>query len=246
VSDDGLRASRPAARQGLSVELVGIPGAGKSHLARTLTGALGGRGDAVLQPQLRLGPSVPPARRLVRKAVASVATALLSPVTTGRVVRGVALSRQPTSADLAERVVQWLVAQDALSTAARHDGVSIVDEGPIQALWSIGLRGDVEPVLAALDSSPGWRSPDLLVVVGVPPEVALSRLADRPSQHSRTQLLAEHERLGELQRGARLLDRLADWWSSSRPQGSGEVLVVSGTEQNTAGRDRLLERLSGR
>ncbi len=226
------------------MELVGIPGAGKSHLARHLADGLTARGVAAVEPQASLGPSVPAGRRLARKAVASGSATFAAPVTTARVVRSVVGSGQPTAAGLARRIVQWLVAQDATAKAARRDGVSIVDEGLIQALWSIGLRGDVEPVLAVLDRSRRWCSPDLLVVVTVPPELALSRLATRRSQHSRTQLLAAvDERLVELQRGARLLDRLADWWAGSSAPGAREVLVVSGAEDDATGRDQLLDRV---
>jgi thymidylate kinase len=244
VSDEADGADSRGLTQRFCVELVGLPGAGKSRLARTLTEGLTRRGISVTQPQASLGPSVPTGRRLARKAVASGATALAAPVTTARVVRGVVRSGQPTRADLAKRVVQWLVAQEAMARAARHAGPSIVDEGLVQALWSTGLRGDVEPVLAVLDRSRRWFSPDLLVVVTVPPELALSRLVARSSQHSRTQLLPEHERLVELERGARLLDRLVDWWGSGRANRSREVLVVNGTEDDAGGHTLLLERLS--
>jgi hypothetical protein len=223
----------------LSVELVGIPGAGKSHLASSVAAELSARGITVTQPQARLAPSVPAVRRLGRKTVACAATALTAPVTTARVVRGVVRSDQPRPSDVAGRIVQWLVAQDLTGRTAGWAGVSLMDEGLIQALWSIGVRGDVDPVLRVLDGSDRWHAPDLLVVVGVPPDLALSRLAARPSQHSRTQRLAEHARIAELERGAQLLDRLVQWWSASR-----DVLVVDGAADGAANSDLLAQRIS--
>jgi hypothetical protein len=221
-----------------SVELVGIPGAGKSHLAAAAAAELAARGIPVAQPQAQLGPSVPVGRRLARKSVTCAASALVSPGTTARVVRGIVRSHQPRQADVVGRLVQWLVAQDLTGRTARWAGVSLLDEGLVQALWSIGVRGNVEPVLRVLDTSARWHAPDLLVVVGVAPELALSRLAARPSRHSRTQRLAEHARLPELERGAELLDRLVQWWSASR-----DVLVLDGAAEGGTGAGLLADRV---
>jgi hypothetical protein len=230
-------------RRGLVVELVGIPGAGKSRRVRILAETLTRRGIAVAKPQARFDPSVPTGPRLARKTLASGAAALSAPATTVRVLNGLVRSRQPGPADIAGRAVQWLVAQDVLARAARRDGVSLVDEGLIQALWSTGLRGDVSPVLAALDGSARWHSPDLLVVVRVSPEIALARLSARASRHSRTQLLGQDEQLAELRRGAELLDRLVTWWSADAPD-SRQVLEVSGTDDGDVMAEPFLEQIA--
>jgi thymidylate kinase len=226
----------------LSVELVGIPGSGKSRRARKLTERLGDRGVTVGQPQAPLAPAVPTVRRLARKARACGATVVTEPGTAARVGLGVLRSGQPGAGQALGRVVQWLVAEDVAIRAARRPGVSIVDEGLVQALWSIGLRGDVRPVLAALDAAPRRAPADLLVVVRVPPELALARLAVRASRHSRTQLLDESERLAELERGARLLDELVVWWSGRWPDRS--VTTLDGAHDDAADHDVLLDRIS--
>ena len=231
-----------AAGPALVVELVGIPGSGKSRRARTLAERLRERGVDVGRPQAPLAPSVPTGRRLARKTVACGATAVTEPGTAVRVLRGVLRSGQPGPGEALGRLVQWFVAEDVAARAARRRGVSIVDEGLVQALWSIGLRGDVRPVLAALDAAPCRHPADLLVVVRVPPEVALTRLAGRASRHSRTQLLDEPERLAELERGARLLEDLVEWWSS-RPPGPRAVRTLDGTEDTAPDHDRLLDRI---
>ncbi|MBM7808966.1 thymidylate kinase [Geodermatophilus bullaregiensis] len=231
--------------RGLGVELAGIPGSGKSRRARALATRLTERGVVVTQPQARFAPSVPTARRVARKVRAVAGAAAGAPVATARLVGGVLRSAQPGPGDLAGRVVQVTVAQRVAARAAGETGVALVDEGLVQALWSIGLRGDVEPVLAALDAGPRRPTADLLVVVRVPPELALDRLAHRSSRHSRTQLLDERERLAELARGARLLDRLVEWWSGRAP-GSCEVLTLDGSADDGADHAALVDRICDR
>jgi hypothetical protein len=140
------------------------------------------------------------------------------------------------------RVVQVLVAQQVAALAADIAGVSLVDEGLVQALWSIGLRGDVGRVLATLESWPRRRTADVLVVLRVPPEVALGRLTVRTSRHSRTQLLPEPARLAELERGDRLLGDLVTWWSAQPPTGR-QVCVVTQPEEDGDERALLVDRL---
>ncbi|MGY1681900.1 hypothetical protein [Geodermatophilus sp. SYSU D01176] len=226
----------------LTVELAGIPGSGKSRLGRTLAEDLAQRDVVVRQPQAAVAPSVPTARRLARKAVACGAAALADPAGTGRVVAAIARSHPTRRADVAGRVVQWLVAEGIAARAAHRPGVSIVDEGLVQSLWSIGVRGDVDPVLTTLERTGRGRRADLLVTISVPPELALDRLLRRTSRHSRTQLLDEHEALGELRRGAALLDRLVEWWAN-RPGAGHEVVVVTGTEECGSDRGELLNRV---
>ena len=208
-----------------SVELAGIPGSGKSRRARKLVELLADRGVAVGQPQAPLAPTVPTGRRLARKARACGATLVTAPGTAARVVLGILRSGQPGAGQALGRIVQWLVTEDVGARAARRPGVSIVDEGLVQALWSIGLRGDVRPVLTALDAAPRRTPADLLVVVRLPPEVALARLAVRASRHSRTQGCSTRPNASpNWSGGPHLLDELVVWWSGRWPDRSVTTL----------------------
>lgn len=242
MSGAARRPEPPRAGRSLTVELAGIPGSGKSRLARGLVHGLGERGIRVAQLQVPMDPSVPAVRRLVRKAAACAGTTAATPGHTARLVRAVLASGQPSRGEAVARVVQVLVAQQVAALAARTAGVSLVDEGLVQALWSIGLRGDVGPVLAALHSWPRGRPADVLVVLRVPLEVALARLTARTSRHSRTQLLPEAARLAELERGDRLLGELVTWWSA-RPPAGRQVCVVRQPEEDGDERALLVDRL---
>jgi hypothetical protein len=202
----------PPHRRPVVVELAGLPGAGKSSTATALTRWLTDRGVPVLHPQRAFGPAVPVVPRVCRKLAVATTGTLRSPGLSARMARSLLRSGQPGTADVVARFVQWHVNQRVLRPATTPGA-----EGLIQSLWSIGLRGRVEPALEVLTASRRWRAPDVLVVVRTPPDVAEARLADRASRHSRTQQLPRSLRLAELERSAHLLDRLLAWWDGLGP-----------------------------
>jgi thymidylate kinase len=120
--------------------------------------------------------------------------------------------------------------------------VHILDEGVVQSLWSVGVRGDVDPVQEALQAPGAAPTADVLVLLSVPPEVAAERLLARTSRHSRLQQLAAEDALATIQRGEKLLDRLVQWWTT-RPGVPGELFVVRGTEEDGDDRSQLVQRV---
>ena len=134
--------------------------------------------------------------------------------------------------DALARWVAWTSTQRLAREAERAAGVAVLDEGVLQAIWSIGLRSDVHPVLRLLEQDrAGWTAPGLVLVVDAPVDVVERRLARRRSQHSRTQRLAPSERARELRRGRELLDLLADWWEST--SGPAAPLLRLGDDHST-------------
>jgi hypothetical protein len=210
-------------------------------LGRSLAAGIAAQGLTVSGPDLSMAPSADTTRRLARKAVAAVSVAASRPVLTTRMAHAALRSGQPGLADVAGRFVQWQVAQSLLGGRPDDADVRIVDEGPVQCLWSLGLRGDVRPALDVLEGSGRWRSADLLVVVRVDPAVAAARLASRRSQHSRIQQLPAQQRMAELLRGEELLDRLVRWWvrATGRPD---RVVAADGTLTAVEHHGDLVER----
>ncbi len=209
------------------MELAGIPGSGKSRATALLAAELTRRQVVTRQPQSSMSPEVTAPRRLARKAWAAAVVALRRPALCLRLTDGLLRSGQGAAGAVA-RLLQWQVAQHALVHRGGRDAVSLVDEGLLQCLWSVGLRGDLTPVLSRLATARGVRRPDLLVVVHTPVDCALARLAARGSRHSRTQELAYGARLAELQHGERLLAGLVRWWVAAA--GPGRCVELDGSD----------------
>jgi hypothetical protein len=105
--------------------------------------------------------------------------------------------------------------------------VHLFDEGLLQALWSVGLRGDETPTLRVLEQRPGrYAMPDLVVAVHVSIDEIEDRLAARPSRHSRLQERRDPiARRREFARGAELVGSLAAWWEHIAP-GPGRLIEI--------------------
>lgn len=210
---------RPSDRQPTVVELCGLPGVGKTFVADRLAVALDEVGLAARHDDRGVGPDVPVVLRLGRKGRLVVSRVISQPTTTARALLRIA-TEQHGGRDAIARSVQWLVTQGLLEQARRGIGVRLLDEGLMQSLWSIGLRGGVDRLLDVLDTSGAWVEPDVVVAVEAPLGTVRRRLGARSSAHSRTQRLPEAEVLSELRRGEELLRRLLDWWHQRRgPEG---------------------------
>lgn len=197
------------------VEFCGLPGAGKT----SLSSAIGQEGDGLTlsRPTRGIAPDVPTGRRLSRKLGLIAAESIRRPVLEARLAHLIGRSGQPGMGEAVSRWVQWASTQALMSRARRAPGVHVFDEGVLQALWSLGLRGDPAAALRMLTGSVGrWSAPDLVIVLDPPVDLLVRRLRDRSSEHSRLQRLTDDVELhAELVRGRTLLDRLVAWWDET-------------------------------
>jgi len=189
------------------VELCGLPGAGKSTLARALVDVLATAGVEVAVLDTPISASVAPRVRAARRLGLASAAAARWPVHSARSAAWFASGRQ-SPADAASAWVQWL----AVQTIVHRSGgatLNLLEEGAVQTMWTALLRAPSPPPAgSAWASLPRSVLSDAVLLVDVPVETASARLARRRSQHSRTQLLAPDARRAELRMGRDLLEDL--------------------------------------
>jgi hypothetical protein len=222
------------------VELSGIPGAGKSYLARELVRVLASEGRVVDAPLDAVSPSLGTARRVVRKLGLAAVEAMRDPVAAARLVLAIARSGQPVR-DLVHRSQNWLVVRALLRRCRRRPGIHVFDQGLVQELCSIGLRGRWQECLDA--AAPGSRSlaADLIVRVVVPVPTATARLANRDGAQSRVEALEPAEQDRVLRWQAEQLDDIERAWLERYGDERGVRRIV--LDNDGASVDAAIERV---
>jgi len=187
------------------IELCGVPGAGKSSIARELVAELRGLGRDASLPLEDVSPRRRRSYRVGRKVGRAAMEVTRHPWTSVGAVRAVVRSGQPTQRDVAVRSLNWLVLRAAMRRARASVGFHVIDQGIIQELCSLGFCGDAQAAIDVADPGVGLLAPDVILVVDVDLELADQRLGSRPGRESRVEAdgldrrreLERHGRLGE-------------------------------------------------
>ena len=233
--------------QGMTVELFGLPGAGKSAATQQVLELLHDNGVTATPACARFAPEANAAARVARKVAFAGRAVRADPAGSVAVARALLDSRQRRAQDVPRRLLNWLAVQGLLHAASPPADVRILDEGVAQALWSIALWGNVDGLLALLSREPDtWRRPDLLVVLDAPCELAHSRLGGRAASHSRIDRITDPTaQLQELRRGRSLLREIVAWFVSVTSQAVLEVPVDAQLTPQLIGR-RIADAVSPR
>ena len=213
---------------GYVVEFCGLPGAGKSTLARAVVARLRLRGIATTDVMAQLGPDAARGARLRRKVVA-IGRATVEPGSVTLAARVALASEQIDARDRIARPANLLVVRHAVRRGRRRTGVHVLDQGPVQEWWSAALRANADRVrqFAARDPS---EVGDLLVRVDAPLDVLVERLGARNTRQSRLESVDALDRRRELERGEVLLDSLTDQLVHSPGVHTPDILRVDGLD----------------
>jgi hypothetical protein len=219
------------------VEFMGLPGAGKTTLAASLQDRLRARGTDCIDRRLVFADEKSPIERHLRRARFAILAMLRRPdllVTGARLVRR---SRQRSRRDAAK--VLWnlsCVLGFSLWYRNRRVGAVIVDQGLLQACWSIAFSGQAPvsfaPLLARVTSA---QTRFVLVVASG--DEADARLRQRKNGNTRL-TPARAGAAGDWPRAETALNRvLADLERLVSPERILRVDNRSPTDPATLGRD---------
>lgn len=208
------------------VEMLGLPGSGKTTLARETCLALQGRGVPASVVDEPISAAVPWARRVGRRTSAAARATLRRPCWSLTSAARITSVRQRSGRDTASALAQWLAVCDLAGRARAGAGIHLLEEGPLQTLWTLGLRSPGTVPARLLQAWPRAAAPDVVVVLDVPLEVIEARLRRRASKHSRSQQLPPELLTLELLRGRDLLAELTA--STSVP-----VVRLAGSDRTT-------------
>lgn len=171
---------------GLSVEFLGLPGAGKSGVSKRAAELIRDAGIPVVETAFDLTHKSGVLARRWRKAAYVAREILLHPRYSSRSVRAIVATRQRTASDLFGAVWNWLFVSNLLRRGRHVPGVHMLDEGIFQALWSVGFGASVEGLSSVTGGAgPLLPVPDVVVIVSARPSTVEQRLRSRGVRQSR-------------------------------------------------------------
>ena len=195
----------------LIVELTGLPGAGKTTIARLLPPALSSRGYRCGDRNLVRGRTFGQGRM----PYGDLARFYLSQGAVVRSTLRLGLARPPLHAARTREVLKLLFWSYRLQVARRTDNdVVVLDQGVLQQAWSTVARGDVRYGPAVREAVRSLMLaagvPFVLILVHTDVPLALERLQHRPTMRSTFDRMSVAEaapRLAVQQRGLASLFR---------------------------------------
>ena len=193
-------------RRAMLVEFAGLPGAGKSTLARGVTRILRQAGIPVEEA---LGGFAAKSRgvALLRKAAYVGREGLRRPRHAYRSALAICATEQRSVADAVRVFHNWLLVSSLMEERANAAGIRLFDQGVFQAVWSIGYSARAGALAQVVERlRPLLPRPDLVVLVEASTLTVKRRLTARPYGRSRLELSLDDQDL--FLRAAMLLEEL--------------------------------------
>lgn len=168
------------------IELVGLPGAGKSTMANSLTSRLDGSNIRYSNPIARVN-DMPALRRIPTKFGYSVLYSLSHPIWSSRSIISLQLPDLVTSPETRSVALNWLFVNGVRQWSRYASDMVILDQGPLQAYWSALLSEDprFRRVFDLILEEQYRSGRTLLVEVTASPDILRRRLAEREPRASR-------------------------------------------------------------
>ena len=170
---------------GIVIEFLGMPGVGKTTLARCLAEGLCARGHHAALVAMDSPVELSRPAKLIRHLGEVAPYLLRHPRRAWRATRLLQLFPQPTQLGALSRLRYWWRTAALAERAAAAAPVAILDQGSLQGLFSWALSSTA-PDPASLPAALRLvRRPQIVVIVSAPADTVRARLQERAFGHRR-------------------------------------------------------------
>ena len=168
------------------IEFLGLPGVGKSTLSHRAATALTSEHTHVTEPIRRIDNRSGP-HRVLSKARFAVEHHLRHPITALATTRSLRTVDPGSTIDCFRVAFNLHYVAGVMARARSTTGVTLLDQGLYQGVWSVGLRSPTEwpQLLDQLDNVLSKTAPDLVVLVEADTETVAERLCSREDGDTR-------------------------------------------------------------
>lgn len=187
----GTHTTDTGGRESVCIEFVGLPGVGKTTLSQTVATELTSRGISVSEPTRQIDTH-PDFRRIVKKTHFAARSWLKSPQTDLRTARESLATDQHTVQDLIHTLFNLYYISGVVN-ANPSCTVCLLDQGPYQGIWSIGLQAktDWSTIFDRFEGYLTKVSPTMVVFVEASEETIEARIRKRTGGSTRFSLDTE-------------------------------------------------------
>jgi len=170
----------------MTVEFVGLPGVGKSTLSRRTAATLEGEHSRVTEPIRRIDDRSG-SHRVLSKARFIAEHAFRRPRTALSLTRILSSTNQASAVDRIRVGFNLQYVAGVMARTRSTPGVALLDQGPYQGVWSVGLRSSTEwdLLLDRFDLFLSRTAPDLVVFVEADTDTIVERLRSREGGDTR-------------------------------------------------------------
>lgn len=200
------------------VELVGLPGVGKSFLCRSLQKFYDSTGDVGVQIVVeKQTTALGNLASVVAKLHRATRFTVMHPRTTGKLILAI-FSKGSIRLNGRLSKIANLLSEADRSCRAPPSKLLISEQGVLQAVWSLEMRSD-EPVYAELLEALCWCLPERVVFVEVDAKEYVSRLEGRNAGRSHFDRLQAGGLPEAMERGLQHTHEILDSWAVHIPGG---------------------------